>query len=360
MQCKEKWKSDLDFIREFNQKTERLRVPISGSIDLTHRCNLRCVHCYLAGNFERHIDNYNEMSPSRILALIDEITEAGCLYLLITGGEPLLRKDFPEIYSHAKKRGLVITVFTNGTLITDRVLDLFEDMPPQLVEISIYGATASTYEKITGVPGSYEKCLNAITKLVERKIPVGLKTILMTVNRNEFFAMEDIAKNFGVKFRFDAAIFPRINGDKSPIGLRVPAAEAIEKEFSDAERARQWVKYFQRSQDNLPNNKLFNCGAGLTGFHIDSYGNLQPCIMTNYIQHDLSTDSFLSGWYGIISGIRDKKTSNLAGCNKCEISHLCGFCPAFFKWETGAEEIYSEYLCSMGSCRLQHINKCIG
>lgn len=357
MQCEEKWKSDLDFIRAFNEKTERLRIPISGSIDLTHRCNLRCVHCYLSGNPKRHINDHNEMSAGRILSLIDEITEAGCLYLLITGGEPLLRDDFPEIYSHAKERGLVITIFTNGTLITDGMLELFEDMPPQLVEISLYGATASTYEKITGIPGSYERCLKAVTKLVERKIPVGLKTILMTVNRHEFFDIEAIAKNLGLKFRFDAAIFPRINGDKSPISLRVSAAEAIEKEFLDAERARQWVEYFQRSRETLPNNNLYNCGAGLTGFHIDPYGNLQPCLMTNYIQHDLSTGSFLSGWYGIISGIRDKKTDNIAGCNKCESNHLCGFCPAFFKWETGAEDIYSEYLCSMGSCRLQLINK---
>jgi len=356
MPCEDKWKSDLEFIRAFNEKAEQQRIPLSGSIDLTHRCNLRCVHCYLSGNAERRRTNHQEMSAGRIVSLLDEITEAGCLYLLITGGEPLLREDFPEIYRHARTCGLVTSIFTNGTLLTDSLVELFEDMPPQLIEISLYGATSSTYENITGVPGSYEKCLTAVTKLVEHNIPVALKTILMTANRHEFFAIEGIAKTFGLKFRFDAAIFPRINGDKSPLRLRVPASEAIEKEFMDAERARRWVEYFQRSQGKLPTDKLYNCGAGLTGFHIDPYGYLQPCLMTNYIQHDLSTGSFQSGWYGIISSMRDKKTATITGCSTCESSHLCGFCPAFFQWENGAEDIYSEYLCSMGSCRLQLIN----
>ena len=171
MECAEKWSSDLDFIGEFSNKAEALRIPVSGSIDLTARCNLRCIHCYLGQRSHRQGQRHPEMNTRQILSIIDEITEAGCLYLLMTGGEPLLRKDFPEIYSHAKRSGLVITIFTNGTLMTDRILDLFENLPPSVVEISLYGATASTYETITGTPGSYEKCLNAVRRLSERKIP---------------------------------------------------------------------------------------------------------------------------------------------------------------------------------------------
>jgi radical SAM protein with 4Fe4S-binding SPASM domain len=355
MECAEKWTGAVDFIRKFNIKSENLRIPISGSIDLTQRCNLRCIHCYLGQKTAPRVNPGREMRTGQILSLIDEITEAGCLFLLITGGEPLLREDFPEIYRHAKKSGLIVTVFTNGTLLTERVLDLFDDLPPQIVEISLYGATAGTYEKITGIPGSYEKCLTAVSRLIERKIRVGLKTILMTVNSHEFFDLEDIAKKYGVKFRFDAAIFPCLNGDMSPLVLRVSPHEAVEKEFFDKDRAREWVQYFRRSQALLPNDNLYQCGAGVTGFHINSYGSLQPCIMPTGIKYDLSKGSFLTGWRGIIASIRDKKAGNAYLCNRCEKRHLCGFCPAFSKMETGAEDNSSDYLCSIGKYRFMQV-----
>lgn len=357
MECAERLTSDLDFIREFNRKSEQLRIPISGSIELTRRCNLRCVHCYLGNASGLQKPLSNEMSTSQVLSVIDEISEAGCLYLLITGGEPLIREDFSRIYSHAKQRGLVLTIFTNGTLITDRIVDLFSDMPPRVVEISLYGATSHTYEKVTRVSGSYNKCLNAVKRLLERKIPVGLKTILMTLNKHEFAEIEDIAKSFGVKFRFDAAIFPRLDGDRSPLDLRVSPEEAVEMEFTDAERAGQWARYFTRSKGQSPNDKLYNCGAGLTSFHIDPCGNLQPCIMPTGLKFDLAKGGFVKGWHGIISGIRSRKAGNIYACNHCEKRHLCGFCPAFFKLENGEEEIYSEYLCSVGGLRFLKIKE---
>jgi radical SAM protein with 4Fe4S-binding SPASM domain len=358
MECAEKWGSDLDFIGEFNRKAEALRIPVSGSIDLTARCNLRCVHCYLGQRSYRQRQRRPEMNTRQILSIIDEITEAGCLYLLMTGGEPLLRKDFPEIYSHAKKNGLVITLFTNGTLMTDRILELFENLPPRIVEISLYGATASTYESITGIHGSYERCLDAVRRLSERKISVGLKTILMTLNRHEILDIENMAKEFGVKFRFDAEIFPDLNGDKAPLVLRVSPEEAVEKEFFDSNRARKWAQYFKRKRGPLADNHLYNCGAGLTSFHVDSWGCLKPCIMITDLTVNLSEESFLEGWKGRIARIRDKEAGNVSMCNRCEKRHLCGFCPAFFKLESGAEDHYSEYLCSIAQHRFVQVNHC--
>jgi radical SAM protein with 4Fe4S-binding SPASM domain len=356
MECAEKWTSDLDYIGEFNRKAEALRIPVSGSIDLTARCNLRCVHCYLGQRSHHQARRSPEMNTRQIVSVIDEITEAGCLYLLMTGGEPLLRKDFPEIYSHAKRNGLVITIFTNGTLITDRILELFENLPPSLVEISLYGATAPTYDTITGTPGSYEKCLNAVRRLSERKIPFGLKTVLMTLNRHEILDIENMAKKFGARFRFDAEIFPDLHGDKSPLVLRVSPEEAVEKEFSDKNRARKWAQYFERKREPSANDYLYNCGAGLTSFHVDSRGYLKPCIMMTDLAVNLSEESFLDGWKGKIARIRDKKAGNVTMCNRCEKRHLCGFCPAFFKLENGVEDHHSEYLCSIAQHRFMRVN----
>jgi len=295
------------------------------------------------------------MTTSRILSIVDELTYAGCLRFLITGGEPFSRKDFPEIYRHAKTNGLLVTVFTNGTMITESLTALFEDLPPQAIEISLYGSTAETYEKITGVKGSYKKCMKGIEQLLYRNINVQLKTVLMSLNIHEFYAMENIAKDYGVKFRFDAAIFPGFNGDKTPLSLRVQPHEAVEKEFSDTERSRHWMEYFERVQRNATSDTLYNCGAGISSFHIDSCGKLSPCLMTSSLKFDLERGSFSEGWAHISRTIREKKAGTYFVCRTCHKKSLCGYCPAFFELENGTEHLHSEYLCAIGEYRLQKL-----
>jgi radical SAM protein with 4Fe4S-binding SPASM domain len=357
MECAETtWPTDREYLQQFNRKAVALRVPLSGGIDLTHRCNLRCRHCYLGPQPAVWAKRKHEMSTSRLLSLIDEITDAGCLYLLITGGEPLLRKDFAEIYRYARTKGLLVTVFTNATLVTDRILGLFKVLPPHVVEVSLYGASAETYEKITGIRGSYERCLEGIKQLLKHKMNVRLKTILMTLNRHEFFNIENMAKEFGVRFRLDAAIFPCLDGDKTPLSLRVPPEEAVEKEFSDNERLRHWRDYFVKHRALPVSDMLYNCGAGLTSFHIDPYGNLQPCLMTTSLKYNLSAGNFITGWHGVIPRIRGKEAGAVDTCNRCEKQALCNFCPAFFELESGAEDRCSDYLCRMGQHRFRSLD----
>jgi radical SAM protein with 4Fe4S-binding SPASM domain len=354
IECSEtRWLSNEEYLRKFNRKSAQLRVPLSGSIDLTHRCNLRCVHCYLGD--PSHRTQHEEMGTKQIMSILDQVTEAGCLYFLITGGEPLLREDFPEIYRHAKNNGLLVTVFTNVTLITDKILELFKDLPPRLIEISLYGATASTYETITGVPGSYKKCIHGIERLLDSGINVRLKTILMTINSHEFYQIENMAKAYGVKFRFDPAIFPCFNGDKTPLELRVPPEEAIEKDLSDEKRVSDWKKYFERTQGNILSDTLYQCGAGITGFHIDPFGRLKPCLMIHNITYNLAKGSFSKGWDEVISKILDKKAGDAHACYQCEKIHLCGVCPPFFGLENGQEDKRSEYICALGTYRFKKI-----
>lgn len=354
MECPETiYPDNMHYLLDFTARSARLRVPLSGSLDITHRCNLRCLHCYTGDHSSNML--VTEMDTGKILSLLDEMCDAGCLYLLLTGGEPLLREDFHEIYRYAKEKGFLITVFTNGTLISDKIVKLFEELPPRIVEISVYGATEPTYERITGVKGSYQECLSGIGKLLERKIHVRLKTILMTLNIHEFSDMEGMAKDFGVKFRFDAAIFPRLNGDQSPVNLRVSAAEAVYKEFSDIERVVQWEKFLDNHRHESSSDGLYQCGAGVTGFYIDPCGSLRPCLMTTTLSYDLLKGSFSSGWEEITSRIREEKADRDFTCNTCEMKLHCGYCPAFFELENGDAQVRSEYLCSMGSSRYKNL-----
>jgi radical SAM protein with 4Fe4S-binding SPASM domain len=358
MKCKEReWPSTKEYLEDFTARTEKLKIPFSGSLELTHRCNLNCVHCYLGPQDSRQAHKGREIGTRRMLSLLDEITEAGCLNLLITGGEPLLREDFALTYRHAKENGLLVTVFTNGTMVTDDIMRLFRDLPPVEVEISIYGATAATYEGITGVPGSYERCLRGVEGLLQNGTRVKLKTVLMTLNSHELCDMEKIAEEFGVRFRFDAAISPCINGRVGPLSLRVPPEEAIEKEMADPVKVERWGIFFERFKDTTLGNDLYGCDAGVTAFHLDPFGRLMPCMMTVDIECDISETPFMTGWEDIIKRIKDRKAGADFACRGCKKINFCGYCPAFFRLEKGREDICSEYLCRMGDLRLQYINQ---
>jgi radical SAM protein with 4Fe4S-binding SPASM domain len=360
MDCEQtSWLTNKEYFQQFRRKTVQNRIPVYGSLNLTNHCNLRCVHCYMPIQAGADDETVKELSTAQWINLIDEITEAGCLYLLITGGEPLLRKDFRRIYSYAKEKGLLVAVFTNGTLITEEVIKLFKELPPRAVEISLYGATAPTYERITGVTGSYEMCISGIRQLIANKINVKLKTVLMTLNRHEFYDMENMAKTYGTNFRVDAAIFPRFNGDRSPLKLRVPPEEVIEKESSDKEKL-QTLKAFYESYRSPPaTDKLYKCGAGLTAFHIDSSGSLYPCLMAFNYGHNLLDSGFLKVWREIIPLLRKKTTGADYRCNKCQKLILCGYCPGFFHLENNKEDQPSEYLCKTGHLRYEFISDII-
>jgi radical SAM protein with 4Fe4S-binding SPASM domain len=351
-----RWESDGSYLNVLNEKVARMRIPMCGSIDITHRCNLNCAHCYLGDRSgSANIDSQRDTAQWK--SLIDEIVEAGCLSLVITGGEPLLRKDFETLYRYSRESGLLVTLFTNGTLVTDRTIDLLRELPPFAVEVTLYGATAATYETVTGVRGSYERCIAGIERLISGNIRVRLKTILMTLNSHEFSAMQDMAKRYDVEFRSDAAIFPCFDNTLSPVELRVSPEAVVAKEFSDPETFRQWREHFERSRETFLTGPLYQCGAGLTTFHVDSSGFLKPCLMVTGLKYDLKKGSFKEGWETVIPRIREKRIAPTFECATCEKLSLCGFCPAFFKLESGSDEIPSEYLCRIGHHRFRAIKE---
>ena len=161
------------------------RVPLEGTLETTFRCNLACVHCYVNQPAGSRAERAKELELSRLKALVDELAAEGCLDLLLTGGEVLLRPDFPDLYLHAVRAGLRVTVFTNGTLVTDKIADLFAEFHPACVEISLYGMTRETYERVTRVPGSFDRCLQGIRKLHEARVPLKLKTMVLSWNAHE-------------------------------------------------------------------------------------------------------------------------------------------------------------------------------
>jgi radical SAM protein with 4Fe4S-binding SPASM domain len=332
------------------------RVPLNGSVAMTHRCHLRCVHCYL-GCERQALPAGGELDTAFWCSVVDQVADAGCLELLMTGGEPLLRPDFALVYERARQRGILVTVFTNGTLIDDRIVRLFEELPPHLVEVTLYGASEETYERVTGVRGSYRRCLDGVDALLGRGVAVGLKSVIMKENQDEMSALRRMAGERGVSFRVDAALFPCRDGDMRPLDHRVQAATAVAIEMEDRDLLDRTAAHFRRTQGVPPEEQLFSCLAGVTGFHVDPLGTLLPCLMVSSHGYDLRNGTFREGWETAIPRFHEQGLSPDYECHRCEMRFLCGTCPAQAGLETGSPHRKAEYICGLGEARLEAVRE---
>ena len=331
------------------------RIPIEGTIETTFRCNLRCAHCYVNEAVGARAVQERELTLERLKTLVDEVVDAGCLFVLFTGGEVLVRPDFPELYVYAIRKGLLITVFTNGTLITDRIADLFDEYRPETIEISLYGMTRATYEKVTQIPGSYDKCLAGIQRLLDRGLPVKLKTMALTWNYHEVPAMEAYAKSLGLPFRFDSLLNPRVDCGANRNGeLQLSAEQAIALDLETPGRLqelREFCEKFTRIDAERDTEYVYTCGAGQSAFTVDPYGALQMCQLSRRNSFDLKAGRFDTGWNEYFPELRARKWQKNATCRKCNLMSLCGSCPGAAEMETGDVEAMVPQFCEITHLR---------
>ena len=168
-------KEYTDWVFGFRQASVANRTPIRAAIEITHRCNNNCVQCYNNLPLNDKETRRKELSYEEHCRIIDEISALGCLWLLFTGGEIFARKDFLDIYTYAKQKGMLITLFTNGTLITPEIADYLVQYRPFVIEITLYGNTQETYERVTRISGSFDRCMQGIELLRQRELPLKLK-----------------------------------------------------------------------------------------------------------------------------------------------------------------------------------------
>jgi radical SAM protein with 4Fe4S-binding SPASM domain len=338
-----------------HQRLANKRVPIGGSIELTQRCNNQCLHCYnnLAAGDKTALEN--ELSLDEHCRIIDEIAGFGCLWLLLTGGEIFLRQDFLEIYTHAKQKGLLITLFTNGTLITAAIADYLAKLPPFSIEITLYGSTRETYESISGVPGSYDRCINGIRLLMERSLPLKLKTMAIAQNKHEILDMKRfVEEELKLDFKFDAMINPRRDCSQSPLEVRLTPQEIVAFDLEDSGRVAEWEQFaalFNKPElDPEKANKLYRCGGGSQSFAIDSFGRLAACVLSGDT-YDLRQGSFKEGWEKHLFSLRQKKITHRTKCSDCQIRSMCGMCPANSELECRDAEAPVDFLCEVAHLR---------
>jgi radical SAM protein with 4Fe4S-binding SPASM domain len=332
------------------------RVPLAGTIELTRRCNNRCGHCYNNLPASDRQGLAEELRTDELIHILDETAAAGCVWLLLTGGEIFLRPDFREIYTHAKQNGLLVTLFTNGTLITPEMADFLANQRPFSIEITLYGATRGTYERVTGNPGSFKQCLRGIGHLRDRGLPLNLKATVSTLNCHEIQAMKRYVENdLGMPFRFDAQLNARCDRSPGPLNVRLSPEEVVQLDLADPERAEALRDFARRRHGHGAGDKkgdfLYPCGGGAHSFAIDPYGRLRACAISPAEGFDLRSGSFQEGWGRFLARLRERKIDRDTKCLMCTLQELCGMCPANGELECEDPQQPVDFLCRVTHLR---------
>ena len=345
------------------------RPPIEQiDIELTERCNNDCIHCCINRPAADSI-RAMEMKTEQVRGLLRQAADLGCLQVRFTGGEPLLRPDFEEIYIHARRTGLLVSLFTNACLLTPRLADTLKRIPPRgEIEITAYGMSRESYEAVTRSPGSFARFRNGLDMLREREIPFIIRSVLLPQNRHEVDQLADWAGTVssmpgkpGQAFFLDLRN-RRDDEQKNACirTLRLTAQDLVSVMARDAAQYKRDMEAFAVQFMAPPGDKLFKCGAG-KAVCIDSYGKLQPCMGLRMPEWtiDLSSGSAalkdaLARWEGI-GNLRAQNPEYLRRCARCFLNGLCEQCPAKSWMEHGNLDTPVEYFCEMSHAQARYL-----
>jgi radical SAM protein with 4Fe4S-binding SPASM domain len=278
----------------------------------------------------------------------------GVIWLLFTGGEIFARKDFLELYTFAKRKGFLITLFTNGILINERIADYLREFPPFSIEITLYGRTKQTYEALTQLPGSYERCLRGIDLLLQRGLPLKLKTVGTKINRHEVASMKEFAEvELGTEFKFDSLINPRIDCSQAPLGVRLSPEDVVTLDLQWPKIAGEHRELLERevARKAAPEKTVYSCGGGIKSFAIDPYGHMSICVISHRETYDVRTGSVREGWDQFLLKVRERPRTRPTKCTHCRIQSVCSMCPANGELENGDPESPVDFLCEVAHLR---------
>lgn len=319
----------------------RERTPLSALFELTPSCNLRCHFCYVA------LDPYKGpyLTTAQACAIIDQLEAAGILTIQLTGGEVLSRRDFPEIYRHARAKGLMVNVFTNATLMSERIRDLFIELPPAFVEVSIYGADAEHYEATTGIRGSFAKFERGIGLLQQAGVALYLKHPASTLTADHVPAIRAWCEARGIPYKLSFTLENRHDGGDAPSLYRIQPRQVRELEtFHRGPREMPTAECSILPDDGI--ERLYRCGAGRVALFIDALGNASHCVIDRQPSYSLLEQSFEEVWARIGAWV-DQPLPADAPCSGCSLRAGCDNCPARARLATGSPYLKDSYYCDI-------------
>jgi radical SAM protein with 4Fe4S-binding SPASM domain len=311
-------------LEQMTEKALKLNVPLSVQLDLTYRCNERCVHCYLDH------DDHGEMTTAEIKHLLKELADAGVFILTLSGGEIFLRKDFFELLEYARRTLMFcVKLKTNAMLIREREAARIRDLGVESVQISIYSLRPEVHDAITVVPGSLKRSLDAVRFLKSQGLRVIIANVLMTQNMQDYPAVRALAAELGVDCTLDPTITPMMDGDRSVLSLGV-GQNALRQVLRDPSLVGD-VEEFCAISTNPDEDALENlpCSAGHTSCYVSPYGDVYPCVQFPLPTGNVRKQRFIDIWRhsDAMNDVRSIRVKDLTTCTSCSHVGSCSRCP---------------------------------
>lgn len=332
-----------------HSKGSKLGLPISGTFELTPRCNFNCKMCYI-----HQPTNRPELNADEWLEIGEAAVKKGMLFLLLTGGEPLIRSDFPKIYCGLKDMGLVLSVNTNGSLIDDELFELFVKNPPNRLNISLYGGSEEAYERLCG-NAKFSGVAGNIRRLHEAGVPIRINASITPYNVSEIEAIHAFARSEGLGIQASAYMYPpvRIEGSEFGAAPHRFTAEDAAKHMLECREQIMSPEQLIRSIDGIGDeheectgseSKPMHCRAGRTAFWITWDGRILPCGMFPCEGYNVQKRGFEEAWELTRADANELELP--AECMSCSHRKDCVMCAACGLAETGNLSKPPEYVCT--------------
>lgn len=352
----DKWEKTYDrkFISDL-VKTEwkNNRTFYAATFELTSKCNFKCIHCYLGKN-RYHSE---ELSTSQVKKIIDILCEQGLFTIFLSGGEPLLRNDFIEIYKYARKMGLLVDVFTNGYLINDELISVFEQYPPMEVDISLYGASDEKYFEITGLKNGFRTVSNNIDKLLEKGINVSLKSPIILPLKDDIGNMKRFAELRSIPFRVSFDIVPDIDNQEILLAINPKEIPSLKEKYSNTYIADKNIVSECLTKKIEPIRKRYNCSTGKCSGFVDYKGRFSPCIELRFKGKSLLENKFDDIWKDIGSYAYETISEDDYKCVGCKYIAVCTSCPAIRERMYGSPKAVNERDCQQAQLYYEYIKR---
>jgi len=334
------------------KKVGRLpRIPLQGSLDLTYRCNNDCRHCWLRLS-PGAAEGSAELTFDEVRRVVDEARAMGCREWSISGGEPMLRPDFPDIFEAVAGRSAWYTLNTNGTLITPQIARLLRRKGTILV--ALYGATAAVHDAVTRTPGSYEAMRRGLAYLREAGAAFSVQVVPMRTNIHEYDAMIRLAGSWSPSWRLGATwLYLSASGDpvrnRDILAERLDPARIVEL---DGAAGGDGDGLEAGAAASCAGGLYANCLAGRRDFHVDPYGGMSFCsfVKDPLLRLDLRTMGFASAWEEGLPRLAAAAAPTSAyegNCGACDLRPDCKWCPVFAYLERRDHSAKIDHLCDI-------------
>ena len=365
-------KSNTPLIIKYLQaKAVRKHLPLTGTFELSPCCNMDCRMCYVRKTRKEVEKSGGEISPQKWLEMGKTCRDAGMLFILLTGGEPFLYQGFREVYTGLKKMGLLVSINSNGTMIDESVLEWLKEDPPTRINMTLYGGSNETYERLCRNPNGFDQAIEAAKRIKNAGIDIHFNASMTPYNKDDLEDIFRIGQELGIRVRASSYMFPPMRKDESLIGCgdRITAEEAgaytakidqlrlLPEEFLQRARAMRDNKLlFSENECDIEIEKgekePLRCQAGRSAFWINWKGEMSPCgMMTQPVTFPFK-DGFKKAWDQLL--IETEKLYMPPKCKKCKKKDICSVCGASSFTETGVYGEVPEYICEMTDSLLRH------